>query len=475
MKTKTTLILFIVFSYTILPVFGQKSLPVNGFTNKSEARNILKDTIKEGKWIEYFDNEGNPTTDNQWPDYTLTIYKHGKPYGIVRKYSDGKLSDMIPYKDGKINGLEKIYDDDGHLQCERPYTNGKTNGIEKWYYPNGKIQSENSYVNDLANGVWKDYYINGKIKRITPFENDKMNGIVKGFDTLGNVECEATVINDSVLNGTITADRDDGLTEIPYVNGRKNGVLKVYFNYGGIRRELPFTNDTLNGIVKEYYFLPPFGKLKIERLKSETIYVKGEGGTTINYDINGNEINSFTSKDSAKNKLINGKKEGKWLEYSDYYGHVIVDSNAPSYKLTVYKNDRPDGIVRQFYKSGKRQQITPYLNGKRNGVERGYYENGRMFTEVTYVNGVLNGPWKEYFVSGKLKSNTPYTDGKINGVDTLYYESGKLRAEHPYTYSVRNGTSKIYYENGNLKSTTVYNNGVKGETINYDENGKEIK
>jgi antitoxin component YwqK of YwqJK toxin-antitoxin module len=63
----------------------------------------------------------------------------------------------------------------------------------------------------------------------------------------------------------------------------------------------------------------------------------------------------------------------------------------------------------------------------------------------------------------------------VNGVDKEYYESGILQGEAPYKNDKENGIEKLYYESGKLKTETPYTNGNAGVTINYDENGNEIK
>jgi antitoxin component YwqK of YwqJK toxin-antitoxin module len=127
----------------------------------------------------------------------------------------------------------------------------------------------------------------------------------------------------------------------------------------------------------------------------------------------------FTNKTEAENKMANGLKEGKWVEY--------LDANKAYYALIIYKSGMRYGIVREYYESGK------------------------------------------------LEDEIPYTNGKINGVIKVYYESGNLESEDPWINGRINGVVKLYYEDGKLKSEVIWNDGKKGATKNYDENGNEIK
>lgn len=160
----------------------------------------------------------------------------------------------------------------------------------------------------------------------------------------------------------------------------------------------------------------------------------------------------FTHKSEAKNLMVNGKKEGKWLEYfSNEYGDTTSDSNNYfSYSLTVYKNGEPIGIERIYYKNGEWQEV-PHDHGRGNGVVKGFYK------------------------SGELEFEQPWENNAINGVIKAYYRSGKLRSETPCKNGIDNGVQKQYYESGEIKSETTYNNGAIEGTKNYDKNGNEIK
>jgi antitoxin component YwqK of YwqJK toxin-antitoxin module len=152
------LILLLLFTYPLLLPAQQDSL---GFTNKAEAKKLTAKGVKEGKWIEYF-NQDNPNyKDTNAPSYRLTIYKTGKPYGIVHYYyNNGALLSETPYKDGIINGILTLYYKNGKIKRKTPFVNGVINGIEKEYYENGKLKKETTYNNDVA-GTIKDYDKNG--------------------------------------------------------------------------------------------------------------------------------------------------------------------------------------------------------------------------------------------------------------------------------------------------------------------------
>jgi len=131
----------------------------------------------------------------------------------------------------------------------------------------------------------------------------------------------------------------------------------------------------------------------------------------------------FTNKAEAKNELVNGVKEGKWIEYDTCYDPGDTIGKLCSYRLIIFKSDRPTGTVRQYDISGILKSEIPMKNGKENGMERRYYDSGKLMLEAQYVNDKRNGLEKEYYENGKLKSETNYTLGKA-GETKSYDEKG---------------------------------------------------
>jgi len=161
--------------------------------------------------------------------------------------------------------------------------------------------------------------------------------------------------------------------------------------------------------------------------------------------------NGFYHKSEARNQLVDGLKEGKWVEYLDVGSVVTKDTTVPYYRLTVYKAGKPFGMVREYHRNGNLASETPYIDGKINGVEKWYYDNGALWLEIPFANNIINGVQKDYF------------------------QDGKFNWEIPYKAGIKNGIGKEYYPDGKLKSETAYANDLAGATKTYDENGKEIK
>jgi len=176
--------LFTIASFFTLTAFGQSPID-SGFTNKAEAKNQYKDSLKDGKWIEY---RSDTIKEHNWvlKSYTLVIYKQGKRNSIARKYSmNGVLDEKSYYTNGLLNGTKIEYRSDGKVYSEEEYTEGKKNGLSKIYFRNGNVEWETPYINNKKNGVEKHYYESGKLWMETTFHNGVM-GEVKRYDENGN-------------------------------------------------------------------------------------------------------------------------------------------------------------------------------------------------------------------------------------------------------------------------------------------------
>ena len=237
----------------------------------------------------------------------------------------------------------------------------------------------------------------------------------------------------------------------------------------------------------------------------------------------------FTDKAEARNKTMDGLKEGKWLEYYETHNQIPFDtSKAKLYRLCVYVDGNLYGKVWWYYKSGKLESEDYYKNGKENGLRKDYYENGNIKMEDSikdwernglckkyrsngkleftyfYINdrlrtlkeydldgqtlmvetpyndhsnivNVKNGVKKHYSKNGNVEEETPYTNDTINGIAKEYYTSEKLKSEYQYTKGKENGVAKEYYESGRIKNELKFVDDTISSAVYYYENGKEIK
>lgn len=89
---------------------------------------------------------------------------------------------------GCNQGKEVKKYDNGVLIASHYEKNGKAEGLAKLYFPNGKVELEGEYKNGVPNGKFVFYYENGNIRAIAEMKDSKNHGVAKFYDKEGLLE-----------------------------------------------------------------------------------------------------------------------------------------------------------------------------------------------------------------------------------------------------------------------------------------------
>ena len=119
--------------------------------------------------------------DHKW-------YKDYKLFTGIAHY--GKLSE-INIKDGKHNGLSRVWYVNGKLKKEVNYKDGKEDGLKRVWHKNGQLHNEaNMKDGNQGDGLSRWWYDNGQLKEEWNCKNDKIKS-KKCWDLKGNqIECK---------------------------------------------------------------------------------------------------------------------------------------------------------------------------------------------------------------------------------------------------------------------------------------------
>ena len=109
-----------------------------------------------GRLIAVDEKTGRETyaTTKYWGDMCFDVHQevlNGKLDGTYSAWHEGtnRLHQKCTYKDGKLDGIDYQYGDDGHIIYETPYKNGLLDGVGKEYEQGGshRLKRETIYKN----------------------------------------------------------------------------------------------------------------------------------------------------------------------------------------------------------------------------------------------------------------------------------------------------------------------------------------
>ena len=132
-----------------------------------------------------------------------TYYVNGKKHGVVTKWCDDgeKLKLREHYSHGQLDGLSEAWSCEGKHYLERSteYKNGKKDGVEKVYdninYKDGSLYSSIEYKNGKKHGVSKVYHSKGKLCCLNTYKNGILEGESKFWDHTGKLTKESVYRN----------------------------------------------------------------------------------------------------------------------------------------------------------------------------------------------------------------------------------------------------------------------------------------
>jgi antitoxin component YwqK of YwqJK toxin-antitoxin module len=158
--------------------------------------------------------------------------------GIAKLYNEaGELQYEIPFKDGKKEGTELLYDESDDVRVvirETPYKDGKKDGIEIEYNEYGDtVIRRTPYKYGKKEGIQFNMYGEGEFRRESdiPYTNDKVEGICIDTDYYMGTHVE-TLIMDGETVSKISYDFDHKVVwEVVYKDGEiDEGTIRSFFD-----------------------------------------------------------------------------------------------------------------------------------------------------------------------------------------------------------------------------------------------------
>jgi uncharacterized protein len=458
---------------------GYKVFKYPNGTVSSEG--IIRNGKPDGFWKSYYvtgikKSEGKRTNfllDSIWVFYDQTgdtiekiNYLFGKKNGYYFKYKKDQTEGLYIWSRELFAGDTKegtayIYFPDGKINQILVYRNGKKEGLSKEFDKNGNIITLLEYSNDflvnrekinradgkgLKQGDWKEFYPSGILKIEKTYKDDQLHGYYKEYDIKGNL-----ILTMLYENGAIVKSRVEDEPDIQVVNKYDQSGKLIYSG--------PFRNNVPVGIHREY---GSDGKVTNSKIYNDNGLLLSEGIV----DQSGNKNSKWkdfypSGKLQAEGQYTDNRRSGQWKFYNE---------SEKGEQTGSFNNGRPDGMWRWYYENGSLLREEEYYQGQRDGAYAEYSKNGDIIAKGQYSDGEKNGEWK--YKSENYTEEGKYITGLRDGVWKSYYPNGNLRFKGNFLQGNADGTHLFYNENGTIKEERYYQMGIREKTWKkYDENG----
>ena len=159
--------------------------------------------VENGEWTYFNDSTGVPIWKKTYvlgelhgPQITYSLrgdtakyenYVHGIIEGQKISYYKGQRSKVATYKNGLLEGSFLVYNKEGKIIEELNYHEGKKNGVQRYYYDDGVLLRTENWDMDSKNGEFKTLFYDQSLQSIEIYK--KSNGKARTYLTGDIYEC----------------------------------------------------------------------------------------------------------------------------------------------------------------------------------------------------------------------------------------------------------------------------------------------
>ena len=252
-----TIRLFLFAAVMSVPFFSFSQIPMvflpGDSINKLNAQNL-----KSGFWMERngeYTNQGSyidSKKDGTWATFLsndllfkLETWKNGEKDGISLQFDrKSKLTGLENYKSGKLNGLCVYYTPGSDFpQKEMSYNMGSLEGMYRIFYDNGKIQEESFYKDNQKSGPSRWYNKGGRMIALYNYAGGQFAGVQRTYYENDTLQCFSNYA-DNLLNGEYKEYYRNGKVKIQghYLAGQKEGDWIEYDEAGNRLKTTRYKN-----------------------------------------------------------------------------------------------------------------------------------------------------------------------------------------------------------------------------------------
>ena len=427
--------------------------------------------------------------DTKQAEYTL---KNGKINGMLKVYyENGQLKKTGSFSNGLANGNFIEYDEDGNKTYEYYMSNDTKNG-KLIAYEDNKISYSSNYTNDILNGERVEYYYSEEtgelnLKLIGSYSKGEKNGLWELIyidKENGDKTLTKTNYYNGLKNGFNQEVKGDSLIIANYNSDKLNGDYKIYVDasrvlFGGLIRtdttKLVLTtkgkyNDDLKVGHWSYYDLT-------RTLREEGGYLNGQKNDKWkSYYTSWGDGNGGNMPYSKELYLTQNFKFGKLNGTSKRFSYL----NKEKYKCSERdKNNQPiDSCTRMVYE--KVLETSNYKNDKLDGLFELRDSINEIVAKGNFRNDLKVGEWFHRYSEEDLEGNSynyymvgNYDDDERDGQWILYYRKGEINKTINYSNGELDGEFIEWNIDNKPKEKKQFKNGKLKELVVYDSLGIE--
>ena len=232
-----------------------------------------------------------------------------------------------------------------------------------------------------------------------------------------------------------------------------SGKCVTCYRNGQLKSQISIVNGKQDSIGLEYY--------ESGCIQSKMYYLSGklDGEITYYYDSTNNKAQQELFKEGIRN--------GKSIEFEN-------NTTNDTLIYSTFKNNKLDGIKKEFYPNNKIWRIIEYKNGIQNGTQKKYSLEGKIEMEISFKNGKKDGVWHYYFDSGLEAKLENWSEGLKNGEFKIMDEKGIIKMQEFYKINIPIDKHIQNYPDGKPKHITIYDKkGIIIEELSFDEFGSK--
>jgi antitoxin component YwqK of YwqJK toxin-antitoxin module len=372
-------------------------------------------------------------------------FREGVPVGMhLRYHKNGKEAYRVACKQGKKEGKEQFFAEDGELLGEGFFKEGKAVGKHWKNHPNQQraFVAEFGKDGNLLQPIVEFNEEGQKVRQFFLIE-EKLEGPYFEWYADGSAKLEYNY-KENLFDGEQKEYFPSHQLKLctHYSRGKHHGLHEEWYEDGILARRVHFSLDKKDGQLGEWF---PSGSRKTDAYFQDGL----AEGTQSEWHENGAL--------KGRVEFAAGLKEGWQREWNEE-GDLIFEA--------CLSKDQFEGVVLSWWKQDCLKNRFHFSQGKKEGKQEWFFEDGTLERLAYYKNDLLDGELTHWFEDGSIRLSQTYAMGKPVGHHQLYFSKEKegvylLAQDFYYDNEGKfHGEQKTYLPNGIIQAMVSYDHGA---------------